>query len=213
MNTSACMCYGVNFQFPFPNILHGRWQAICIEYDGRQSAGFKHRAGVYLEKDHRRRQVAGSRQAEGHTLGIQKGRWWLVRSRSLRCGRFLLPLWTSRGPRRTPSISSWIQCVDRGAFSTSWSGRGIVLRRGAGFRWRTCWTLKCYGSSTVSSRISLHLVLWVIPEARCWIRASRVGHNSRLPSLFGQRSAVNVTGLLAIAAPFFRTPGLHSLKM
>nr|XP_046196509.1 uncharacterized protein LOC124028507 isoform X1 [Oncorhynchus gorbuscha] len=27
-----------------------------------------------------------------------RGWWWLVRSRSLRCGRFLHPLWTSRGP-------------------------------------------------------------------------------------------------------------------
>ncbi|KAM9423399.1 uncharacterized protein ACWYII_020567 isoform 1-T1 [Salvelinus alpinus] len=52
------------------------------------------------------------------------GQWWLVHSRKLRCGRFLCPLWTSRGPRRMLFELSWIRGDRRKAFSTSWSGRG-----------------------------------------------------------------------------------------
>ena len=36
--------------------------SFCNEFDGRQSAGFKHR--VFISKDHRRRQVAGSRDRQ-----------------------------------------------------------------------------------------------------------------------------------------------------
>uniref|UniRef100_A0A673Y0T8 Reverse transcriptase domain-containing protein n=1 Tax=Salmo trutta TaxID=8032 RepID=A0A673Y0T8_SALTR len=101
------------------------------------------------------------------SMCLSSGRWWLACSRSLRCGRFLRPLWTSRGPRRIPFAPYWTRGVGRGAFSTSWSGsgRGTVRRRDAGFRCRTCWTLQCCGSSTVSVRIALHLALQVVPEA------------------------------------------------
>ncbi|XP_070299346.1 histidine ammonia-lyase isoform X2 [Salvelinus sp. IW2-2015] len=100
-----------------------------------------------------------------HCTAASLGRWWLVRSRNLRCGRFLRPLWTLRGPRRMLFEPSWTQGVGRGAFSTSWSRRGTVRRRDAGCRWRTFWTFLCCGSFTVSTRIVLRLVLRVIPEA------------------------------------------------
>jgi hypothetical protein len=61
----------------------------------------------------------------------------LVRSSSLRFGRFLRPLWTSRGPRHILCEPSWTQGFGRGAFSTTWSGRRTVRRRDAGCRWRT----------------------------------------------------------------------------
>uniref|UniRef100_A0A4W5NUZ7 Uncharacterized protein n=1 Tax=Hucho hucho TaxID=62062 RepID=A0A4W5NUZ7_9TELE len=77
---------------------------------------------------------------------LSSGRWWLVRSRSLRCGRSLRPLWTSRGPRRIQSTPYWSRGVGRGAFSTSW---------------RMFWIHRCCGSSTVSIRIALCLALRV----------------------------------------------------
>uniref|UniRef100_A0AAZ3SIY9 Uncharacterized protein n=1 Tax=Oncorhynchus tshawytscha TaxID=74940 RepID=A0AAZ3SIY9_ONCTS len=92
------------------------------------------------------------------------GRWWLVHSRSLRCGRFLRPLWTSRGPWRTPFVPYWIRDLERGAFSTSWTGWGMVRRRDAGFRWKMCCILLCCEISTVSIRIALRLALRVVPE-------------------------------------------------
>uniref|UniRef100_A0AAZ3RUI8 Uncharacterized protein n=2 Tax=Oncorhynchus tshawytscha TaxID=74940 RepID=A0AAZ3RUI8_ONCTS len=88
------------------------------------------------------------------------GRWWLVHSRSLRCGR----CWTSRGPRHMLFEPFWTRGVGRRAFSTSWSGRGTVRRRDAGCRWRTSWTLRCCGSSTVSIWIALRPILRVVPK-------------------------------------------------
>ena len=128
---------------------------------------------------------------------LYSGRWWLDLSRSLRCGRFLLPLWTTRGPRCMLFEPSWTRGVRRGAFSTSWSGRGRVRRRDAGGRWRTSWPLRCCGSSTVSIRIALRLVLRVIPEVGVDFR------RSQSLSLFGLCSTVDVAGLLAIADPLF----------
>ncbi|XP_064841583.1 uncharacterized protein LOC135553364 [Oncorhynchus masou masou] len=93
------------------------------------------------------------------------GRWRLVRSRSLMCGRFLRPLWTLRGPRCIMFEPSWTQGVRQGAFSTSWSGRGTVQRKDAGCWWRTPRTLRYCGNFTVSTRIVLRLVLRVVPEA------------------------------------------------
>jgi hypothetical protein len=142
---------------------------------------------------------------------LSSGRWWLARSMSLSCGSFLHPLWTLRGPRRTPFALSWIRAVGRGAFSTSWSGRGTVQRRGAGFRWRTCWTLPCCGSSTVSVQIALRLALRVVSEAGVGtLLEQRVKggychdfRRSRVLSLFGRRSVVCVACLLAIIDPLF----------
>ncbi|KAM9524124.1 uncharacterized protein ACWYII_043435 [Salvelinus alpinus] len=134
-----------------------------------------------------------------------RGRWWLVRSSSLRCGRFLRPLWTSRGPRRILCEPLWTQGVGRWAFSTSWSGRGTVRRRDAGCRWRTSWTLPYCRNFTVSTWIVLRLVLQVVPEAGVGALLEpcvkgRSCHNFRRSwclSLFRRRSAVDVTGFLA----------------
>ena len=108
----------------------------------------------------------------------------------------------------------WTRGVGRGGFSTSWSGRGTVRRRDAGCRWRTYWTLCCCGSSTISIQIALRLVLRVVTRGRC--RRAAGAHQgeggvlschdfrrSRSLSLFGRRSAVDVTGLLAISDPLF----------
>ena len=127
---------------------------------------------------------------------LSSGRWWLAHSRSLMCGRFLPPLWKSREPY-------WIRDVGRGAFSTSWTGRGMVRRRDAGFRWRTCWILLCCESSTVSIRIALCLTLWVVPGVRVGVRLCYDFCRSWSLSLFGRCPADDVTDLLAIAAPFF----------
>uniref|UniRef100_A0A8C7RX13 Gypsy retrotransposon integrase-like protein 1 n=1 Tax=Oncorhynchus mykiss TaxID=8022 RepID=A0A8C7RX13_ONCMY len=88
------------------------------------------------------------------------GRWWLVRSSSLRC-----PLWTLRGHRHIMCEPSWTQDVGREAFSTPWSGRGTVRRRDAGCRWRTSWIHHYCRNFTASIRIALRLVLRVVPEA------------------------------------------------
>uniref|UniRef100_A0A8C7P8U9 Gypsy retrotransposon integrase-like protein 1 n=1 Tax=Oncorhynchus mykiss TaxID=8022 RepID=A0A8C7P8U9_ONCMY len=45
------------------------------------------------------------------SMCLSSGRWWLVHSSSLRCGRFLRLLWTSRGPRRILCEPSWTQGV------------------------------------------------------------------------------------------------------
>ena len=122
--------------------------------------------------------------------------------------------------RRTPFAPYWILGVGRGVFSTSWTGRGTVRRRDARSRCRMFWTLLCCGSSTVFVWIALQV------SASYWSRASRGRychdfHRSRSLSLFGRRSAFDITGLLAIAAPplsfsiclilFSHTPGSHSL--
>ena len=47
----------------------------CSEHDGRQRAGFKRRAQlVFIVKDHRRRQVAGSRGRQKVIQGNSTGR-------------------------------------------------------------------------------------------------------------------------------------------
>ena len=91
------------------------------------------------------------------------------------------------------------------SFSTSWTGRGTVRRRDAGFRRRTCWILLCCGTSTVSVQIALHIALRFVPEAGVGARLEpcvKEGycHDSdrrTLPFPFGWRSAVVVAGLLA----------------
>ena len=40
----------------------------------------------------------------------------------------------------------------------------MVWRRDAGFRWRTCWILRCYETSTVSIRIALRLATGAVTE-------------------------------------------------
>ncbi|XP_042169275.1 uncharacterized protein LOC121843610 isoform X2 [Oncorhynchus tshawytscha] len=105
---------------------------------------------------------------------IPAGRWWLVHSRSLRCARFIRPLWTSRGPRRMLFEPSWTRGIGRRAFSTSWSGRGTVRRRDAGCRWRTSWTLRGCGSSTVSIWIALRPILRVVPKKRMELSSDRL---------------------------------------
>uniref|UniRef100_A0A4W5NKA9 BCL2 interacting protein 1 n=1 Tax=Hucho hucho TaxID=62062 RepID=A0A4W5NKA9_9TELE len=77
------------------------------------------------------RMMAQSVSQSEETIGTL-GRWWLVHSRSLRFGRFLRPPWTSRGPWRMLFEPSWTRGVGGGAFSTSWSGRGMV-------REERCW--------------------------------------------------------------------------
>ena len=42
------------------------------------------------------------------SMCLSSGRWWLDHSRSLSCGRFIRPLGTSRGPRCTLFVPSWI---------------------------------------------------------------------------------------------------------
>ncbi|XP_055729324.1 uncharacterized protein LOC129817788 [Salvelinus fontinalis] len=84
------------------------------------------------------------------SMCFSSGWWWLVHSRSLRCGRFLRPLWTSRGPQGILCKPSWTQDVGREAFSTSWSGRDTVQRRDAGCQWRTSWIHHYYRNFTAS---------------------------------------------------------------
>ena len=72
---------------------------------------------------------------------LSSGRWWLVPCKKVRCLRSLRPLWTSMGPRRIQFEAFWIRDAGWGAYSTSWTGRGTVRRRDAGFRWGTFWTL------------------------------------------------------------------------
>ena len=144
------------------------------------------------------------------SMCFSSGRWWLVHSSSLRCGRFLGPLWTSRGSRHILCEPSWTQGGRRGAFSTSWSGRGMVWSRDAGCRWRTSIRWRTFltagispsppGSPCASSSISSPRPV----SARCWSCASRGGggychnfHRSWCLSLFGRSSAVVVPGFLA----------------
>ena len=89
---------------------------------------------------------------------------------------------------------------------------GGVRARGAGFRLQMFWILNCCGSITVAGRI-LRLILRLVPEAGVGaLLEPRVNgrgavfRRSRLLSLFGRRSAIDVTGFLAIATPFFIYP-------
>uniref|UniRef100_A0A4W5LE61 Arrestin domain containing 2 n=1 Tax=Hucho hucho TaxID=62062 RepID=A0A4W5LE61_9TELE len=52
-----------------------------------------------------------------------RGRWWLVHSRSLRCGRFLRPLWTSRG---APGVC----CLSHHGLEASGEGPSVSRRVG-----------------------------------------------------------------------------------
>ncbi|KAK6293016.1 hypothetical protein J4Q44_G00365170, partial [Coregonus suidteri] len=104
------------------------------------------------------------------------GRWWLVRSRSLRCGRFLHLLWTSRGPRRTLSVPSWIRgvgpSVPRGVGGVR-SG-GTVLGPGEGYPR----SIPVAGFPPSPSSSPCSASSWPSPRpgsARCWICASRGG--------------------------------------
>ncbi|XP_036817980.1 uncharacterized protein wu:fc27b11 isoform X1 [Oncorhynchus mykiss] len=98
-----------------------------------------------IDKEPSQKHMEQLRKEMAEDILKMSGRWWLVHSRSLRCGRFLHPFWTPRGPRRMLFEPSWTQ----GVFSTSWSGRGTVRRRHSG--WRTSWTLRCCGSHRPSS--------------------------------------------------------------
>ena len=64
---------------------------MCTEHDGRQSAGFKRRAQqAFIVKDHRGRQVAGSRgrqkviHMESKTATVQAGKRLVTSSREIR---------------------------------------------------------------------------------------------------------------------------------
>jgi hypothetical protein len=125
---------------------------------------------------------------------LSSGQWWLVHSRSLRCGRFL---WTSRGPRCMQSDPFWTRGVGRGAFSTSWSGRGTVQRRDAGEDMLDPWMLREF------HRLHLDRPAPCPPghlRGHCWSCASRGGTVTTSAEVGPSPcSAVDITGLLAIA--------------